>query len=78
MRSTGLLIAALLLTNCGWSSSRNEKDARLNRSALYAPPSVTMIPGETYRFREGEWTPRHAEKLHSHFSYMRAITIGSK
>ena len=64
---------ALLLQSCGWNDSANDSSA--NASALYDPPTVTTIPGETYRFAEGTLTGR-GERWHSDYSYRRAIIIG--
>lgn len=66
---------ALLLPSCGWSGWRS--DERLNDSALYDPPTVTMLDGVTYQFAEGVVDGR-GQKWHSHYSYKRAIIIGSK
>lgn len=76
MKFLSLLIGATLtLSSCSKRLPDSAKGA-LNQSALYAPPTVTTVPGQTYQFQEGTWTPRHPEKLHSHYSYMRAIVIG--
>jgi hypothetical protein len=47
----------------------------LNNSALYDPPTVTLIEGQEYQFNEGVVTGR-GQIFHSHYSYMRAIVIG--
>ena len=70
-----LLPAALLLTSCGWRSSTKERDASINISALYDPPSVTLIKGEEYKFKEGVILGS-GQKFHSHYRYLRAISIG--
>jgi hypothetical protein len=66
----------LLLTSCGWKSSQNERDELINISALYLPPSVTMIKGESYKFKEGIFTPNKDQKFYSQWSYSRAVVIG--
>ena len=70
------LLMPLLLTSCGWKSSQNERDELINISALYSPPSVTMIKGESYKFKEGIFTPNKDQKFYSQWSYSRAVVIG--
>lgn len=70
-----LLTTVLLLPSCGWSVCR--KDDQLNASALYDPPTVTMLDGTDYQFIEGVVKGR-GQKWHSDYSYKRAIIIGSK
>lgn len=50
-------------------------DSSLNESAIYDPPTVTLIPGYDYPFKEGNLMGR-GQKFHSDFSYRRAIIIG--
>ena len=67
------LLMALLLPSC---VSRGYRDASaLNRSALYDPPTVTLINGAEYRFKEGIFVGS-GQKFHSDYSYRRAIIIG--
>lgn len=66
---------ALLLPSCGWNSWPS--DGKLNESALYDPPTVTMIDGRLYQFNEGVIVGR-GQQWHSHYSYKRAVIIGSK
>lgn len=70
-----LPILALLLTSCKSSGLPKESVAQLNNSALYDPPTVTLIEGLQYNFKEGTLEGR-GQKFHSHYSYLRAITIG--
>ncbi len=73
MKSTISLLTALLLPSC---VSRGYRDASaLNRSALYDPPTVTLIEGAEYRFKEGIFVGS-GQKFHSDYSYRRAIIIG--
>jgi hypothetical protein len=73
MKSTISLLTALLLPSC---VSRDYLDASaLNRSALYDPPTVTLINGAEYRFKEGTFVGS-GQKFHSDYSYRRAIIIG--
>jgi len=65
-----------LLISCGLKSSQNEGDELTNTSALYAPPSVTMLKGESYKFKEGIFTPNKDQRFYSQWSYSRAIVIG--
>ena len=66
---------ALALQSCGLSNS--EKDAKdlLSKSALYDPPTVTLIPGRVYQFKEGTLTGT-GQRYHSQYSYQRALVIG--
>jgi hypothetical protein len=73
MKSTISLLTALLLPSC---VSRGYQDASaLNRSALYDPPTVTLIEGAEYQFKEGIFVGS-GQKFHSDYSYRRAIIIG--
>jgi len=72
MKSTISLLMALLLPSC---VSRGYQDASaLNRSALYDPPTVTLIEGAEYQFKEGIFVGS-GQKFHSDYSYRRAIII---
>tara|TARA_Y100000356_G_scaffold80923_1_gene67143 strand:- start:28120 stop:28362 length:243 start_codon:yes stop_codon:yes gene_type:complete len=71
-----LLGMVLLLPSCvskDWAS-----DSSVNESALYDPPTVTLIEGTEYKFKEGVLLGRKNHKYHSNYSYLRAITIGNK
>ena len=65
------LPTAVLLQSCVLKGSRNA----LNESALYDPPTVTLIDGVTYPFAEGTLQGR-GQKFHSDYSYRRAVIIG--
>jgi hypothetical protein len=73
MKSTALLLMALLLPSCGFFDSG--KGSKGNESALYDPPSVRLIDGHDYRFEEGIVRGR-GQRFHSHYSYRRAVIIG--
>lgn len=75
MRFISLVTVALLLTSCASKSYQKESNVRINNSKLYDPSTVTMIEGETYRFKEGTIRGR-GQKFHSHHSYMRALVVG--
>ncbi len=62
---------AVLLQSCVWNDSQND----LNESALYDPPTVTLIEGFKYPFVEGTLMGR-GQKFHSDYSYRRAVIIG--
>ena len=47
----------------------------LNESAMYDPPTVTLIEGFKYPFVEGTLMGR-GQKFHSDYSYRRAVIIG--
>lgn len=68
-----LLLMAVLLPSC----ALNDSLKGLNESALYDPPTVTLIDGQFYQFQEGI-LPGRGQKFHSDYSYRRAIIIGSK
>lgn len=70
MKSTISLLTALLLPSC---VSKGYRDASaLNRSALYDPPTITLIEGAEYQFKEGIFVG-DGQKFHSDYSYRRAI-----
>lgn len=75
MKSIIWLPLVLLLQSCGWNAWRNDADARSNDSALFDPPTVTMLPSIQYQFREGTVIGR-GQQWHSQYSYQRAIIIG--
>lgn len=66
-----LLLTAVLLPSCVLNDSLHG----LNESALYDPPTVTLIDGQFYQFQEGI-LPGRGQKFHSDYSYRRAIIIG--
>jgi len=68
-------IAALLLTNCVSKSSLREGEMQQNNSALYDPPTLTLVRGKTYQFKEGVIEGR-GQKFHSHYSYVMALITG--
>ncbi len=70
---TPLLPMALLLPSCVSSGSQDA----LSRSAVYDPPTVTLIEGAEYQFKEGQLKGR-GQKFHSDYSYQRAIIIGNQ
>ena len=69
-------LTALLIASCGSSESRNASSA--NASALYDPPTITLVEGKTYDFCEGSLVGRKDHKFHSDYSYRRAVIIGDK
>ena len=74
MKSIGLLLTAALLPSCGLNDLVG--DSSLNESAIYDPPTITLIKGYDYPFTEGNLMGR-GQKFHSDFSYRRAIIIGN-
>tara|TARA_R110000851_G_scaffold126371_8_gene257774 strand:- start:7899 stop:8135 length:237 start_codon:yes stop_codon:yes gene_type:complete len=70
---TSLPLTVLLLPSCGSNALRN--DSSLNESALLDPPTVALVDGVTYQFKEGQLKGR-GQKFHSDYSYRRAIIIG--
>ena len=73
MKWIGLLLMVALLPSCGLNDLVG--DSALNESAIYDPPTVTLIKGYDYPFTEGNLMGR-GQKFHSDFSYRRAIIIG--
>ena len=71
-----LLLLVTLIASCSSSGSLNASSA--NASALYDPPTVTLIEGEVYKFKEGTLVGRKNHKFHSDYSYRRAVIIGEK
>lgn len=70
----GWPLMALLLASCGSSASTDASSA--NASALYDPPTVHLIKGRLYYFREGVLVGREGHRFHSDYSYRRALIIG--
>ena len=73
MRLIALLLTVALLPNCALNDLVG--DSALNESAIYDPPTVTLIQGYDYPFKEGNLMGR-GQKFHSDYSYRRAIIIG--
>lgn len=71
-----LLLLAALLPSCTWRTSPDVSAKSINRSSLYDPPQVTLLDGVEYQFVEGQLTGA-GQKLHSEFSYARALRIGN-
>ena len=69
-------LMALLPLSCGLSGKRNASERLTNLSALHDPVTVTCIPGKVYLFEEGTIAGM-GQKLHSDYSYRRAIIIGN-
>ena len=68
-----LPLMVALLPSCGLNDLVG--DSALNESAIYDPPTVTLIKGYDYPFTEGNLMGR-GQEFHSDFSYRRAIIIG--
>jgi hypothetical protein len=75
MKSTPLLLAALLLTNCASKDSLPDFD--LNASALHDPETIHLLDGVEYKFAEGTLMGR-GQRFHNDYSYRRAVIIGEK
>ena len=69
-----LLLMVVLLPSCKLRDLVG--DSSLNESAIYDPPTITLIKGYDYPFKEGNLMGR-GQKFHSDFSYRRAIIIGN-
>ena len=68
-----LPLMVALLPNCALNDLVG--DSALNESAIYDPPTVTLIKGYDYPFKEGNLMGR-GQKFHSDYSYRRAIIVG--
>lgn len=75
MKFATLALLAILLQSCYSKPLPGEKLEQLNNSALYDPPTVTLIKGQSYHFEEGI-VGGVGQKFHSDYSYLRALTIG--
>jgi hypothetical protein len=69
------VITLPLLTSCVSKSSLEESETQKNNSALYDPPTLTLIKGKSYQFKEGVLKGR-GQKFHSHYSYVMALLTG--
>jgi len=76
MKSTALLLTALLLPSCAWNAWPSASRESANTSALYDPPTVTLVDGQSYQFQEGILQGR-GQRFHSDYSYRRAVIIGN-
>ena len=74
MRLIVLLAMVVLLPSCALNDLVG--DSALNESAIYDPPTITLIKGYDYPFKEGNLMGR-GQRFHSDFSYRRAIIIGN-
>ena len=73
MKLIALLLMVALLPNCALNDLVG--DSALNESAIYDPPTITLIQGYDYPFKEGNLMGR-GQKFHSDYSYRRAIIVG--
>ena len=73
MKWISSLLLVLLLPSCVLNDLVG--DSALNESAIYDPPTITLIKGYDYPFKEGNLMGR-GQKFHSDYSYRRAIIIG--
>lgn len=76
MKLIVLALSVMLLPSCGLKDWQKDVNEELNRSALYDPITVTLIPGLNYSFVEGNLKGT-GQKYHSDYSYRRALIIGS-
>lgn len=76
MKLMSLPVLALLLQSCASTDWANDSTA--NDSALYDPPTITLVQGTEYWFKEGRLVGRKNHKFHSDYSYRRAVIVGDK
>ena len=62
----------VLATSCASNKLDRDEKKILNSSALYDPPSLTLIEGREYQFEEGVIIGR-GQKFYSQWSYTRAL-----
>jgi len=74
MKLIDWLLTAVLLLSCVSCASHKGSDEAANLSALYDPPTVTMLPSVQYRFKEGMIEGR-GQKFHSDYSYRQNIIL---
>ena len=72
-----MLIMAMPLASCGSNSFGSEGIEQINRSAIYDPPTITLLKNKEYQFAEGVLVG-DGQKFHSHYSYLRAVITGEK
>tara|TARA_R100000697_G_scaffold66480_1_gene79160 strand:+ start:321 stop:614 length:294 start_codon:yes stop_codon:yes gene_type:complete len=72
------LLTVALLVSCSSNVWHEEYAESVNDSALYDPPTITLVEGVPYDFVEGTLIGRKNHKFHSDYSYQRAIIIGDK
>ena len=78
MKSRLCWIVLALLTNSVLCSCQPALgNAKLNASALYDPPMVTLSKGVVYPFAEGNLTGT-GQVFHSDYSYQNAFLFGLK
>ena len=65
----------MLLTSCASSNFSNEERKILNSSALYDPPSITLIDGKEYQFKEGVLVGR-GQKFYSQHAMTKSLIDG--
>jgi len=75
MRSTASLLMVLLLPCCGWNGSGRASSANAQASALFDPPTVTLMKDKVYLFEEGTIAGR-GQKFHSDFAFRQAVIVG--
>jgi hypothetical protein len=73
MKSYLLAFLSLLLTNCASTSLSKEKSESVNNSALYDPPVVTLKPGVTYPFQEGDLLGRGQSFMSGYTYFQNAL-----
>ncbi len=65
-----LLLMLPLLINCGSTGLNKKEKESLNSSALYDPPSITLIEDKEYQFEEGVVKGR-GQKFISTYEYVK-------
>lgn len=72
MKYLSYLLMPLLLISCASDVLNNDERKILNSSALYDPPSVTLLDGQSYQFKEGVLVGR-GQKFYSQHAYTQAL-----
>lgn len=77
MKFLSFLLTLLLLTSCAFNNLSKDDQRILNSSALYDPPSVTLLDGVEYQFLEGKVTGR-GQKFFSQYEKTRRLVESFK
>ena len=73
MKYLPLAFLATLLTSCASTSLSKGKSESVNNSALYDPPVVTLKPGVTYPFKEGDLLGRGQSFMSGYTYFQNAL-----
>lgn len=69
-------LLALVIPCCSTLATKSSTSASASSSALYAPPTITLLPRVPYQCLEGILTLPSAQRFHSDFAYRLAAITG--